>query len=676
MSNTMSTKPHMSVVIVGLVWFSHVSISVLAAEPRPAAAGPYRTMKYTSRPADDAKTWQTNVRAQLSKLLKMDDLLQSKSAIPLRPKELLSADRGTYHVKEIEISSTQARRIRIALTIPSSQAGPFPAVVCVGGHGSNQYTPYNTQTFPEAEPRPTYKGFGTTLAKRGYVTISTTVSQHEVHEQGRLLMAERLWDVMRCVDYLETLPQVDKSRIGCAGLSLGGEMTMWLGAMDERIAATVSAGFLTTMDHMEQNHCMCWKFDGLRELVDYADIYSLIAPRPLQCQNGMLEPPTEFYVPLARQAMEEIRTIYTDMHKPENAVLDVHDEGHVIDLPALVYFFEKHLYGNRWLESANSSSSEVMALSSHNADDDTALANASDPVSDKPYVLLERGDIRAVIINNEPVDDDVLPGHRAGYSGVASLVHRKRHENLFVPLYAGLNFEHIHDGTTQAREILFEPRNAPMEIKHVNEYTVELYQPPSPNFKLESWLRYDLLEDGVIEMTLECIPRARTFKNGYIGLFFASYIHQPESLDIHFLGHAVGEDPAHTRWIRGVTLKHGELSTHLAANDFRQFKHDSDFPLSLVFSCSDHHYREPWYYGVSHGMALVLMFRQQDEVRFSQSPSGGGKVNPAWDFQWFVPGYEVGRRYRFVMRAMYVPFESPEQIIQASDKHRAVLNPA
>jgi esterase/lipase len=136
---------------------------------------------------------------------------------------------------------------------------------------------------------------------------------------------------------------VDASRIGCAGLSLGGEMAMWLGAMDERIAATVSAGFLTTMDHMEQNHCMCWKFDGLRELVDFADIYSLTAPRPLQCQNGLREPENQFYVPLARGAMKEIQAIYNDTGKPENITLDVHDEGHVIDLPALLSFLDKHL---------------------------------------------------------------------------------------------------------------------------------------------------------------------------------------------------------------------------------------------------------------------------------------------------------------------------------------------
>lgn len=311
-----------------------------------------RSMEYTARSADDAKAWQMDVRARLLRLLKIDDLISKRSTIPFSPKELFYADRGTYHVEELEINSTSSRRIRVVLIIPNSIEGAVPAVVCIGGHGSNLYSPYDPQTIAGDDSRAKsdsiYKVFGTVLATKGYVTISTTVSQHEVYEEGWLLMGERLLDLIRCVDYLQSMPEVDSSRIGCAGLSLGGEMAMWLGAMDERVAATVSAGFLTTMDHMEQNHCMCWKFDGLREFVDYADIYSLIAPRPLQCQNGLLEPASQFYVPLARQAMEEVRIIYKDLDRPENVVLDVHNEGHVIDLPGLIYFLEKHLYQNRW----------------------------------------------------------------------------------------------------------------------------------------------------------------------------------------------------------------------------------------------------------------------------------------------------------------------------------------
>ena len=308
-------------------------------------------MAYTSRSSDAAKAWQVDLRARLLRLLKIDDLMPKRSSIPFSPKQLFRADKETYHVREVEINSTSTRRIRVVVTIPNSIEGSVPAVVCIGGHGSSLYSPYDLQTIVGDDARARsdgiYKGFGTVLATRQYVTISTTVSQHKVYEEDRLLMGERLWDLIRCVDYLQSMPEVDRSRIGCAGLSLGGEMAMWLGAMDERIAATVSAGFLTTMDHMEQNHCMCWKFDGLRDLLDFADIYSLTAPRPLQCQNGMLEPVSQFYVPLARQAMEEIRVTYKDLDRPENVVLDVHGEGHVIELPALVYFFEKHLYRNR-----------------------------------------------------------------------------------------------------------------------------------------------------------------------------------------------------------------------------------------------------------------------------------------------------------------------------------------
>ena len=305
-------------------------------------------MKYTRRSGEGARAWQAAVRNRLSTLLKIDDLRQSKAAIPLAPKTLSSVEKDGYRFEEIEIASTASRRIRVGVTKPTAYDGPYPAVVCIGGHGSDLYSPYDETTISRDAARMKadlfhYKGFGTVLAKRGIVTISTTVSQHEVYENGRLLMGERLWDLMRCVDYLESLPDVDKSRIGCAGLSLGGEMAMWLGAMDERIAATVSAGFLTTMDHMEQDHCMCWKFDGLRELVDYADLYCLIAPRALQCQNGLQEPPSQFYVPLARQAMREITPIYADMDKPENVTLDVHEGGHVIDLPGLLYLIDKQL---------------------------------------------------------------------------------------------------------------------------------------------------------------------------------------------------------------------------------------------------------------------------------------------------------------------------------------------
>lgn len=293
-----------------------------------------RSMKYTSRAKQQATLWQKELRSKLVRLLKMDDLVTSKARTPCDPKPLSSEKREKYIFQEMEINSTPGRRIKIVLTLPTNLKDPFPAVVAVAGHSGTRHTCYESANCSR---------FAHVLAEKGYVTISTRVSQHEVSERGRTLMGERLWDLMRCVDYLASLEEVDAQRIGCAGNSLGGEMAMWLGAMDERVKATVSSGFLTRMDQLERNHCKCWKFPGLRELVDFADIYSMTAPRALLCQNGLKERPTWFSVPIAREAIRDIELIYQDFEQPKSLAFVAHKGGHAIDLPSLLTFFETHL---------------------------------------------------------------------------------------------------------------------------------------------------------------------------------------------------------------------------------------------------------------------------------------------------------------------------------------------
>jgi hypothetical protein len=288
------------------------------------------------------------------------------------------------------------------------------------------------------------------------------------------------------------------------------------------------------------------------------------------------------------------------------------------------------------------------------------LTSLSDPalkfkVPEKPYVVLKRGPIEVVIIDNRAVDDAVLPGHREGYHGIASLKHDRQNRNIFVPSYAGLNFEHIHDGTTQERQVLFEPRNFPMQLRVIDEYTAELYQAPTPHWRLESCLRYQLLNDGVIRFVFECVPHRNVFNSGYIGLFWASYIDHPESMDIHFHGVASGEASGASRWLVGTTPAHGVRATHLSVNDTREFRHEKDFPLTLVFNQSSYRYAMPWYFGVCRDMAFIQDFRFSDGVRFSQSPSGGGAGNPAWDFQWFIPDCRAGKVYRMTARVLYLP---------------------
>jgi len=294
------------------------------------------------------------------------------------------------------------------------------------------------------------------------------------------------------------------------------------------------------------------------------------------------------------------------------------------------------------------------------------------------HLVTGRGKVRAIFVDNSAVTlFPDLPEHRAGYNGVASLTHSglgRRGKNLFVPFYAGLNFEHIHDGTTAGLVEKFEPRKYPMELRIPDQdATVEVYQAPTGHWQLESCGRYTLLEDGTIEYAFECIPHASDYKNDFIGLFWASYIDQPKSKSIFFVGRPRDEPNAASKWIEGITPEHGVESTHGPAFAPRLPPVDADFPLTLVNHPSRFVYTESWFYGVSNGLAFVQMFRERDGIWFAQSPSGGGKDNPAWDFQWFIPNPKVGQAYGFVMRAAYVPSADRDEIIKVTETHRAAL---
>ncbi|HID21712.1 MAG TPA: hypothetical protein EYP14_04850, partial [Planctomycetaceae bacterium] len=307
---------------------------VTAAEP-----GPLRLLRCDPTDAASLRAWQQRARITLSVLLNMDDQIvanrhdnRGRSPLPLHPKVLETTRAKGFTRSLVEIDSRPDRRIKVVVTVPpDARPSCTPAVVCIHGHGGHRDIVYI--------PKNNYRGFARVLAEQGYVTLSTNVGQHTVQSPHRTLMGERLWDLIRVVDLATSLPEVDPARIGCAGLSLGGEMAMWLGAMDQRIAATVSSGFLTTMENLRKGHCMCWDFPGLQRRYEFSDIYALIAPRPLQCQNGQKERlPHGFPVSLARQAMAEIRRAYRAAGHEDRVELVVHPDGHVFDVPSAMRF--------------------------------------------------------------------------------------------------------------------------------------------------------------------------------------------------------------------------------------------------------------------------------------------------------------------------------------------------
>src|SRR5260370_4234691 len=66
---------------------------------------------------------------------------------------------------------------------------------------------------------------------------------------GRTLSQFRIWDAMRALDYLETRPEVDKTRLGMLGHSGGGMMTLLTAPLDTRIRAAMSCCAVTSFYH-------------------------------------------------------------------------------------------------------------------------------------------------------------------------------------------------------------------------------------------------------------------------------------------------------------------------------------------------------------------------------------------------------------------------------------------
>lgn len=95
---------------------------------------------------------------------------------------------------------------------------------------------------------------------------------------GLSLMGLQLWNSMRSVDFLQSLPDVDNSRIACTGASGGGTQTFMLTAVDDRVRAAAPVNMVSA--HM-QGGCICENGPNLRIETNNMEIAALTAPRPL-----------------------------------------------------------------------------------------------------------------------------------------------------------------------------------------------------------------------------------------------------------------------------------------------------------------------------------------------------------------------------------------------------------
>jgi hypothetical protein len=92
------------------------------------------------------------------------------------------------------------------------------------------------------------------------------------------ILGLQMWNAVRALDFLTSLPDVDPARIAVTGASGGGTQTFLLGAIDERPAVAFPAVMVSTR---MQGGCTCENADYLRVGTGNVELAALFAPKPL-----------------------------------------------------------------------------------------------------------------------------------------------------------------------------------------------------------------------------------------------------------------------------------------------------------------------------------------------------------------------------------------------------------
>jgi dienelactone hydrolase len=289
-------------------------------------------------------------------------------------------DQGDYTIEKVFFESFPGFYVTGSLYRPKGFAGPRPAILCPHGHWNNGRFTENESIWTEINSgaerfetggRSPLQSRCVQLARMGCVVFhydmigyadSIQISydlahrfakqrpemngsdrwgffspQAESHLQS--IMGLQTWNSIRSLDFLETLPDVDRSRLGITGASGGGTQTFLLAAIDDRLAVSFPAVMVSTA---MQGGCTCENTCGLRIPAGNVEFAALFAPKPLGMTGA-----NDWTVEMSSKGFPELQKLYSMYGAKDNVQLaQLNHFGHnynYVSRASMYQFMNKHL---------------------------------------------------------------------------------------------------------------------------------------------------------------------------------------------------------------------------------------------------------------------------------------------------------------------------------------------
>lgn len=284
-------------------------------------------------------------REKLKELLGMNEFVPCEPTVTVTERSELNGCRRIHFTVETE----KDYLAHCDLLLPPTQAGPLPLCVCLQGHASGAHRSLNLNKYP-CDTSPASEGdrdFAIQAVARGYAALA--VEQRGFGEcggtdrgpdcnpgtykallLGRTTIGERVWDVSRILDAMETnfADLVTLKGSLCMGNSGGGTATIYIACLEHRLDAFMpSCAMCTYLDSIvAMTHCSCNYIPGIAKYFDMGDLAMMMAPKKLVVVCGKDDP--IFPLHGVKKSFELIQKCYAAHGAPENCRLVIGNEGH------------------------------------------------------------------------------------------------------------------------------------------------------------------------------------------------------------------------------------------------------------------------------------------------------------------------------------------------------------